>query len=522
MQLLVRRWPWPEILILVLAAALRLVALDLKPPHFDEGVNGWFADQMAHTGYYNYDPTNYHGPLHMYAVFVSQKLLGRDIIALRLPAVLASLAAVWLTLRFGRFVGVNASRWAAAAMAVSPACVFYARYSIHESELLAFLLLTAWGILEMWKNGTRAGLYAFAAGTAGMILTKETYFIHLGCLALAIPCLLLWQLLSPSRPATPLARPLWTSRQIVAAAALGVFAIIFFYSGTFLHWEGLKGLYETYAAWFKTGVAANGHAKEDYERIHVTIFGWDWTQKTYLNYYWLALMARYEWPALLGLAACIRLLWPAPAQLRYLAIYGVGALLAYTIIPYKTPWLILVLLWPFFLTFGALVQELSHFAVVPALAAAVVTLSMMRSAQLNFRDFANPKEPYVYVQTFPEIRRLTDPLLKLAHDNPAAYQLNGDFMLGSYYPLPWMLGDFTMIAYHSDKDWPERLDGDFIATEVSKAERVEPMLREPYYRVPFRLRDAQEDCVAWFRVATFRSVLDGQPIVGPQTPAAPR
>jgi uncharacterized protein (TIGR03663 family) len=504
-QSLVRRWPWPEILILVLAAALRLVALDLKPPHFDEGVNGWFADQMSHTGFYNYDPTNYHGPLHMYAVFLSQKLLGRDIIALRLPAVLASLAAVWLTMRFGRFVGVNAARWAAAAMAVSPACVFYARYSIHESELLAFILLTAWGILEMWKNGTRAGLYALAAGIAGMILTKETYFIHLGCLALAIPCLLFWQFLSPSRPATPLARPLWTGREATWAAALAVFSIIFFYSGTFLHWAGLKGLYETYAAWFKTGVSANGHAKTDFDLFHTS----------YLNYYWLALMARYEWPALLGLAACVRLLWPAPAQLRYLAIYGVGALIAYTIIPYKTPWLILVLLWPFFFTFGALVQELSRFAIIPALAAAVVTLSMMRSAQLNFRDFSNPKEPYVYVQTFPEIRRLTDPLLKLAQKNPAAYQLDGDFMLGSYYPLPWMLGDFTNISYHSEKDWPEQLDGDFVAAEVSKADRVEAMLRDQYYRVPFRLRDAQEDCVAWFRVTTFRSELEGQPIVGP-------
>jgi uncharacterized protein (TIGR03663 family) len=505
------RQHWPEIAILLLAAALRLVALDLKPPHFDEGVNGWFADQMAHTGFYNYDPTNYHGPLHMYAVFLSQKLLGRDIIALRLPAVLASLAAVWLTLRFGRFVGVNAARWAAAAMAVSPACVFYARYSIHESELLAFLLLTAWGVLEMWKNGTRAGLYAFVAGAAGMILTKETYFIHLGCLALAIPCLLLWQLLSPSRPATPLARPLWTGGQVAWAVALAVFSIVFFYSGTFLNWPGLKGLYETYAAWFKTGVAANGHAKSDYDLFRTA----------YLNYYWLALMARYEWPALIGLAACVRLLWPAPAQLRYLAIYGVGALIAYTIIPYKTPWLILVLLWPFFLTFGALVQELSRLAIIPALTAAVVTLSMMRGAQLNFRDFSNPKEPYAYVQTFPEIRRLTGPLLKLAKNDPAAYQLDGDFMLGSYYPLPWMLGDFTNISYHSDKDWPEQLTGDFIAAEVSKADRVDAMLRDQYYRVPFRLRDAQEDCVAWFRVTTFHSVLDGEPIVGPQpTPAA--
>jgi len=244
---------------------------------------------------------------------------------------------VWLTLRFRRFVGTNAARWAAAAMAVSPACVFYARYSIHESWLLAFLLLTTWGILELWKNGTRTGLSALAAGVTGMILTKETYFIHLGCLALAFPFLLAWQAASPSRPAVPLARQRWTAAQAAWAGMLAVFAIVFFYSGTFLNWPGLKGLYETYTAWFQTGVAANGHAKADYEKVHVTLFGLDWTLKTYANYYWLALMGRYEWPALIGVAACFRLLWPAPAHLRYLAISGAGALIAYTIIRYKTP-----------------------------------------------------------------------------------------------------------------------------------------------------------------------------------------
>jgi uncharacterized protein (TIGR03663 family) len=505
------RWPWPDVLILVLALVLRVVALDVKPPHFDEGVNGWFADRITESGFYSYDPTNYHGPLHMYAVFVAQKLLGRDIVALRLPAVFASLIAVWLMLRFGRFVGTNVARWAAAAMAVSPACVFYARYSIHESELLAFLLLTMWGVLELWKNGSRAGLFALIGGATGMILTKETYFIHLGCLALAAPVLLGWQYLSPSRPTAPLAPRAWSTRDFAWAVLLGGFAIVFFYSGTFLNWKGVAGLWETYAAWAQTGVKGNGHAKEQFTFWHV-------------NYYWLMLMARYEWPALVGLAACVRLLWPAPARLRYIAIYGAGALVAYTIIPYKTPWLLLVLLWPFFFTFGALVDELSrasrHWVAATAitLAAACVALSGMRSVRLNFWDYDNAREPYVYVQTFSDIRRFTDPLLKLAKRNPAAYQLNGQLLLDSYYPLPWMLGDFQNVGYYKEDRWPAKLDGDFIAAEKSKAERVEKLLTEPYYRREFRIRDAQEDCVVWFKVSAFGGELKGETIVGPAKP----
>jgi predicted membrane-bound mannosyltransferase len=43
---------------------LRFFLLGIKPPHFDEGINGWFVDQVVHNGFYRYDPTNYHGPLH--------------------------------------------------------------------------------------------------------------------------------------------------------------------------------------------------------------------------------------------------------------------------------------------------------------------------------------------------------------------------------------------------------------------------------------------------------------------------
>ncbi len=503
MSLIPKRWPWPEILILALAAALRIWALDLKPPHFDEGVNGWFADEMLKNGCYKYDPTNYHGPLHFYAVFVSERLFGRNVWALRLPAVLAGLGCVWLALRFARHLGLAAARWAALALAVSPAMVFYARYSIHESWLVFFSMLSAWGILELALAGGRRGLFALAAGLTGMVLTKETYFIHAGCFALAIPCLLLWNRAVAPRPAFVLARQQWRARDLGVAGVASVAAILFFYSGTFLYWPGVRGLYETYAAWFKTGTDPGGHAKAVYQ------FG-------FLNTYYVALMARYEWPALVGLAACARFLWPSPAATRYLAIAGGGTLIAYSLIAYKTPWLLISVLWPFFFTFGVIAGELRVSRAGGAAVAAattLVTVSLVFSLRLNFREFANPKEPYVYVQTFPEIRNFTGPLLELARRDPAACHLNGQILLDSYYPLPWMLGDFTFIGYHKADSWPSSLNGDFIAAEKSKAAEVEDKLTDTYFRRDFRIRDAQEDCVAWFRASVFAGVIDGEPEV---------
>src|SRR5204863_9161330 len=93
--------PWA---ILGLAAFLRFLLLGMKPPHFDEGINGWFVDQMVKNGFYRYDPTNYHGPLHFYVLFLSETLFGRNLYALRLPVVLASIGSVWLALKYDRLI----------------------------------------------------------------------------------------------------------------------------------------------------------------------------------------------------------------------------------------------------------------------------------------------------------------------------------------------------------------------------------------------------------------------------------
>ena len=174
----IRRWPWDLIAIMALAAVLRLVLLDLRAPHFDEGVNGWFADQMRETGTFRYTPENFHGPWHFYTVFLSQELLGRNLWALRLPAVLASVLAVPVIFLFGRWFGRTAVRWAALAFAVSPAGLFYGRYSIHESWFVLFTMLFTWGAIALWLERDRAGLWAAVLGLAGMILNKETYLIH--------------------------------------------------------------------------------------------------------------------------------------------------------------------------------------------------------------------------------------------------------------------------------------------------------------------------------------------------------
>jgi uncharacterized protein (TIGR03663 family) len=483
---------WTPWMIIALGAFLRVFLLAIKPPHFDEGINGWFVDQMVKNGYYKYDPTNYHGPLHFYILFISQTLFGRNLWALRMPVVLGSIACIWLTLRYEVLVGRTISRWAALAMAVSPAFVFYGRYSIHEVWLLLFQMMFVLGFLGLWKFGTPNYLWSLGLGMCGMILTKETYIIHFGCAALAIPVAWATHKIARAENIKP-APQTWRYTDLVLIVGIALVAIIFFYSGTFLNWPGVKGLYETFAAWFKTGQGGkSGHEKE-------------W-------WYWLMLIGRYEAPVTIGLLTCAACLAFRNIAVRYLAIYGAGVLAAYSIVHYKTPWCIISIVWPLLFMFGAaLVLVPREYRRIASLAAALVlAVSLGQSILLNYFRCTTDTEPYVYVQTYNDINKLTKPLLKLARRNPVNYQLVGHMIRTSAYPLPWILGEFTRVGYYERDNLPSTLDADFLVVQEDKIPVVEPKLHGSYYTIPMTIRPYQDTSKVFLSAKVFKEFFPGK------------
>ena len=536
---------WTPWLIIGLAAFLRFLLLGMKPPHFDEGINGWFVDQVVKTGYYRYDPTNYHGPLHFYVLLLSQTLFGRNLWALRLPVVLVSISCVWLTLKFEPFVGKTVSRLAALAMAVSPGFVFYGRYSIHEVWLLFFTMLFFYGAFGLWKFGTSNFLWCAGMGQTGMILSKETYMLHVGCAIIAAGVCYLSGYFFRFDEAERTEQS-WTYVDLAVVVGASIALIVVFYSGFFFHWTGVRDLFEAFKPWLKTGSEGHGHEKS-------------W-------YYWLALVSHYEIPALAGLLFCLFALRLKNLSLRYLAIYGVGTLMAYSIVKYKTPWCIISFIWPFLFTFGALVTtaplrfpasvyrwialvlfgflaytvyyaQTNHWSttwdhVWPytlALGAAVLLAIVVSSGiteivavilliwslgeciWLNYFRCTTETEPYVYVQTYNDIYKFTNPILKLAHSDPRAYQMVGHIIRPSPYPLPWILGDFGRVGYYEKDNMPDKLDADFLLVEQGKIATVEAKLYDSYYTVPVTIRPYQDPSKAYFSARLFKSFFQEQP-----------
>ena len=600
-----------SILIILLAAVVRLIFLDIKPPHFDEGINGWWCDQMAKQGYYAYDPENYHGPLHFYVLRVFLLFFGRNLWALRMPTVLVGTVTVGSVFLFTRFFEFRITALAAFAMAISPAFVFYERYAIHETWLVFFLMIAFWGGLSWYHRVSPASVWATVLGVTGMILTKETYAIHLVIFGIAAVVTWIMGKIVPGSPPlvhTPI-RISWRNFGLnmlvswpIFAAGFGLiwvlvshltgntatiasdtpgevkgalpplesgliclflgaacavpvallflrtsekgtgdqqsvefprvhlfsafltayFLLVFFYSGNFLNPSGLLGIFETFKTWTKTGVDSAGHGKPNYDLFALVPpplehFGPLATlARLKLNWYWVKLMVTYEWFSVAGLIFSLRYLFGGRPTLRYLAIYGIGALFVYSIIPYKTPWCIISIAWPFlFLGAAAIVFLWDHLPKFISVLVALVLFCHLgyRSYALNFVRYDDPKEMYVYVQTFRDYRKFVDPILQKIRKDPSSKRhLRGLILLESYFPIPWVIDEIRDVGYYSDgvDKWPKDLDADFITVLASDSEALEDKLTKKYFVETYRLRDGMDECKAYFQYDTFKDVFSGR------------
>src|SRR5438270_11277397 len=188
-------WWWGSLIVLLAAALIRLAFLTQKPLHHDEGVNGMFLVNLFRTGYYHYDPSNYHGPSLYYLAVIPTAINnlfhwghGLSTFAIRFVTACFGVGVVWLMLCLRRYLGPAASMAAAAFATVSPGFVFFARYFIHEILFVFFSLgvIVAW----LWYRDTGKPRYLMLASASAAMLfaTKETWIITAAVWLIAIPC----------------------------------------------------------------------------------------------------------------------------------------------------------------------------------------------------------------------------------------------------------------------------------------------------------------------------------------------
>ena len=433
-----------------LASYLRFIDLELKPLHHDEGVNGFFLETLHRSGIYRYDPSNYHGPDLYYFALLFTKTLGLSTTSIRLSVAVFGVLTVILALMLRHRIGDTASLVTALFLAVSPGMVFISRYFIHEMLFVFFSLAIVVAMSSFFKSHekSRFGKYGavIAVATAAMLFaTKETAFITLGTLIISCCSVVIWEKIRGVHPASSelsletfkqlVDRGLgWRNTILLCVLSFSYLTVIFF-SSFFTHWSGVVDFFRAYAFWTKTGTgdhAGNGL---------FAYIGWAWTIETAI--------------LLISVAGAVYALYRANNRfMMFTAFWSFGLLAAYTIIPYKTPWLMLSFILPMCILSGQFLAELLDRTGSPLrLFGAVIWVIGFSSLyyqtnELNFVRFDDDAMPYVYAHTKRGITELNREVARYAEASDKKQDLKIDIVSPDYWPLPWYLKDFDGAVFN--------------------------------------------------------------------------
>ncbi len=472
----------------LVALALRVVRLDDRPPHTDEAVNAWILGRVLAGDAFAFDPRDRHGPLLPAAGLVVATILGRRSFAdldertIRLaPAIIGAAATGMFALGAGLIPnGVLAS--SAALWALSPLPIYYARYGIHETLLVAatllFLLALARACVagEMRPRLGWAGLAGFAAGT--MVAAKLTALVPLSVAVIALG--VSWFSAGLRGRARPQAEPRSGSSLaqsarpeaspypgIAAFALTSLVACTLAYSWGFTRFAGLHDLV------FGLGEPLSRAAGQGHEKG---------------PFYFLGILGHGAFGILFLLAALAGALlaWHRGGAVgRALVIYAAGLLLVHSAIPYKTPWLALGLFLPlatlaawaiaWALKVGRALRARSDDAITcaarseraPYLRAAIyaglaafAAVTVHADYRLVYSEPATEANPLAYAHTSPDLRRLGTLVDSLPGREPLIA-----VSLADPWPLPFLLRREARVGYwQPGNTLPE--DADLVITAV--------------------------------------------------------
>ena len=222
---------------------------------------------------------------------------------------------------------------------------------------------------------------------------------------------------------------------IAGAVVVFIYVGVLFFSSFFTYWEGVKGAVEAYVVWTKTGTK-------------------DHTQNGMLAYVkWLS---RVEAVILILslLGGLIAFLNRRHRFALFTAFWGFGLAAAYTIIPYKTPWLALSFLLPLCIVAGYGLNELfTSKNVLKKVLAAVLAASSTcvlayQTYELNFVRYDDNDMPYIYAHTKREFLEMMDKIEYYTDKSGRGKGATVDVVSPDYWPMVWYTRNYEHANYH--------------------------------------------------------------------------
>ncbi len=242
-----------------------------------------------------------------------------------------------------------------------------------------------------------------------------------------------------------------------------------FYSSFFTYKQGVVAALETFKIWTKTGTS-------------------DFHRKPFYTYV-IWLLQEESLLLMLGALGAALALWRARRRfIVFAAAWAIGILAAYSLVPYKTPWLALNFTLPLAISGGYAInaiygwngQQTVKRAVAIGLMACAVAMGMYQAVVLNFSQYDNDRYPYVYAHTMRGINQLVGEIERLAARAGTGKETDIAIASPDYWPLPWYLREYKRVGFQGRV-------GDFKEAIVIGSEAQESQLKsrlgENYSRV---------------------------------------
>jgi uncharacterized protein (TIGR03663 family) len=355
---------------------------------------------------------------------------------------------ILLLLPMMRGLGAAAAVCAAVLTAVSPAMVYYSRYYIQEMLLVCF----TFGAIVSGYRYARSRNVAWAVSTGAFLglmhATKETCVIAYASMFLA---LLLVLAMRRRNGLLPNAGKAIKPSHLIAGVVAGAIVSALFFSSFLSRPVGIVDSIRTYTTYLgRAGTSPHVHPWHFYLKM-LLYFRFDdgpvWTEAP------IVLLAVVGF-----IAVMTKRIWPRAdrALLQFIAIYTLVMTVAYSAIPYKTPWCLLGFLHGMILLAGVGAVVLVKLA--PNVVPRVIVLGLLLEASLhltwqayqsNYEYEADSRNPYVYAHPTPEIFTVVEKIEEYAgvHEDGRDMPVQVICAGRDYWPLPWYLRHFSRVSW---------------------------------------------------------------------------
>lgn len=292
-----------------------------------------------------------------------------------------------------------------------------------------------WFYETFMPEGKPQQFWVLAGITAAAIAALAAWIVFLVRLnkdedALTEPVELTWSSLRKKLGAGP---DLWLI--IASSAVVFIYVGVLFFSSFFTYWEGVAGSVKAYIEWGKTGSK-------------------DHTQNGTLAYVkWLS---REEGVIIIlsVLGTLFAIFKPKHRFAMFAGLWAFGLFVAYTIIPYKTPWLALSFLLPMCIIGGYAVGELLRSTNIvqkilgAVLAATATGVLVFQTYELNFVRYDDNDMPYIYAHTSREFLDMLKQIDYYAEKSGRGREATVEIVSPDYWPMVWYMRDYKKANFH--------------------------------------------------------------------------